>query len=373
MPTSVVFRADASRVIGSGHVMRCMTLADALHDRGAAVLFVCREHDGHLCDVIRARGFAVSRLPLREHVPIDEDGLAHSAWLGGSWQDDAAGTRAAVEAWSRTPEWLVVDHYALDHRWQHTLRPLAGRLMVIDDLADRTHECDLLLDQNLVAQMDTRYADKVPQACGLLLGPGYALLQPIYAELRERTAPRHGPVRRLFVFFGAGDRQDLTGRSLRAFLSMGRLDIAVDVVLSPGSPHEDEIRRQFESWPNIHIHSGLPALAPLMAAADLAIGAGGATSWERLCLGLPSIVITLADNQIPIAKELQARGLVEWLGDSEHVTTADLASALHRWTVADLEPGRSENGMNVVTGLGTARIIDAMSALLRPHEGWSLK
>ena len=373
MTISVVFRADASRTMGSGHIMRCLTLADALRDRGAAALFVCREHDGHLCELIRERGFAVSRLPLRGRVPLVEDGLAYAAWLGGSWQDDAEGTRAALDAWGRTPEWLVVDHYALDHRWQRTLRPGVGHIMAIDDLADRAHDCDLLLDQNLVSEMESRYTGKTPAGCALLLGPAYALLQPIYAELRERTAPRHGPVRRLFVFFGAGDREDLTGRSLRAFLSLGRLDIAVDVVLSAGSRHEDEIRRHVEPWPNIHIHAGLPTLAPLMAGADLAIGASGATSWERLCLGLPSIVITLAENQIPIAKELQARGLAEWLGDAEDVTTADLTAALQRWTVADLEPAKSENGMNVVTGRGTARIIDAMSERSGPHVTWSLK
>ncbi len=361
MAISVVFRADASRTIGSGHVMRCLTLADALRDCGAAPLFVCREHDGHLCELIWERGFAVSRLPRRERLPIEMDGVAHAAWLDASWQDDAEGTQRAIDGWGITPEWLVVDHYALDHRWERTLRPAVGRIMAIDDLADRAHDCDLLLDQNFVSEMHSRYIGKTPAGCALLLGPDYALLQPIYAELRERAVPRRGPVRRLFVYFGAGDRADLTGRSLRAFLSLGRRDIAVDVVLSAGSPHEDEIRRQVEPWPNIHIHASLPTLAPLMAGADLAIGASGATSWERLCLGLPSIVITLAENQVAIAKELQERGLVRWLRQDSDVSDEALASSLCEEIEREVDANWSKRCLQAVDGRGVGRVCAAMT------------
>jgi len=170
---------------------------------------------------------------------------------------------------------------------------LVGRIFAIDDLADRTHDCDQLLDQNLFADMHTRYASKVPEDCRLLLGPEYTLLQPIYAELHDRIPPREGPVRRILISFGGADRDNLTGRALAAFLSLNRPDIDVDVVISGSSLYIHGIREQVAGRDNIHLHSNLPTLAPLMARADLAIGAAGTTAWERVCLGLPGLVVTL--------------------------------------------------------------------------------
>ena len=180
--------------------MRCLVLADAIRHQGGDAVFVCREHDGHLCDLIEELGFAVSRLPAPKAEYQANNTLRNAAWLGVPWQEDAEQTRVAIEPEGGNPDWLVVDHYALDERWESALRASVGRIMVIDDLADRRHNCELLLDQNLVAQMHTRYADKVPTACGMLLGPEYALLQPIYAELHDRIPPRGGPVRRIFIF-----------------------------------------------------------------------------------------------------------------------------------------------------------------------------
>ena len=360
-PTAVAFRADASRIIGNGHVMRCLTLAEAMRARGAAALFVCREHDGHLCDLITARGFAVHRLALRPPVAAHQEGPAHVAWLGGSWQDDAEGTRTALKMWDRIPDWLVVDHYALDDRWEGLLRPMASRLMAIDDLADRRHDCDLLLDQNLVAQMDTRYVPQLPPRCVALLGPGYALLQSKFAELHPSTRARTGPIKRLLISFGGADRNNLTARSLRAFLSLGRTDIDVDVVMPARLDVADAIRHLAAGHPHIHLHEPLPTLAALTAAADLAIGAAGASSWERLCLGVPALVVTLAENQMPIAKELDRRGLVKWLGEQTEVSEEVLANALRHEVGRGGDADWSRRCLEVVDGLGTGRVCAAMT------------
>ncbi len=188
------------------------------------------------------------------------------------------------------------------------MRPHCRKIMVIDDLADRHHDCDLLLDQNLVANMVHRYDDKLPAHCGKMLGPKYALLQPLYSELYARTPPREGSVQRVLVYFGGADAGNLTGLAITAFLSLKRNDVALDVVLNTNGTHSETIRRQTHGQQNITLHSSLPTLAPLMVKADLSIGGGGATSWERCCLGLPTLVITLAENQKPIAAKLdQAR------------------------------------------------------------------
>jgi len=194
----LVFRTDASLTIGSGHVMRCLTLAEALRTRGAQCFFVCREHPGNLLELIRKRGFEACALHLNTScaaaATVDaERPTAHAAWLGAHWRTDAAQTLAACGG--SDVDWLIVDHYALDARWEAELRPACRKLMVIDDLADRNHDCDLLLDQNLVAESDARYQQRVPPGCTLLLGPRYALLQPLYRELRPQARLRPGPGR----------------------------------------------------------------------------------------------------------------------------------------------------------------------------------
>ncbi|HPZ14727.1 MAG TPA: UDP-2,4-diacetamido-2,4,6-trideoxy-beta-L-altropyranose hydrolase, partial [Bacillota bacterium] len=210
MALHIVIRTDASPAIGTGHVMRCLTLANALARKGVGVSFICREHEGNLCDLIEEQGFTVHRLPAPESSFEADATPAHAAWLGAAWQEDARQTGAVIRTLGIKPTWLVVDHYGLDYRWEEALRPLVGRIFVIDDLADRAHDCDLLLDQNLFADMQTRYAGKVPADCRLLLGPEYALLQPIYAELHDRIPPREGPVRRILISFGGADRDNLT-------------------------------------------------------------------------------------------------------------------------------------------------------------------
>lgn len=352
----IAIRTDASLSIGQGHVMRCVTLASALRERGAKVFFICREHNGHLCDLIEQRGFSVNRLPLPEAGAQAEGISVHLARRGTSWQEDAEQTRAAIEASGTRTDWLVVDHYGLDSHWEAALRTSVSRIMVIDDMADRGHDCDLLLDQNLVAQMNTRYAGKVPAACGMLLGPEYALLQPIYAELHDRMPPREGPVRRIFIYFGGADSDNLTGLTLSAFLQLNRPDIVVDVVTTHGEPHVEAIRRQVAGHGNIHLHNGLLTLAPLMAEADLAIGAGGATSWERLCLGLPALVVTLAKNQHPIADELSQRGLIRWLGQQGAVDEWAITQVLDKLLQHGLDGDWSRRCLAAVDGKGASRV-----------------
>jgi UDP-2,4-diacetamido-2,4,6-trideoxy-beta-L-altropyranose hydrolase len=303
--------------------------------------------------MLAAKGHEFMLLSSRPNKEAADD-LAHAHWLGTSQAQDATDTIHALS--NQMCDWLVVDHYALDFRWESALRPSVGRIMVIDDLADRVHDCDLLLDQNLVAQMRTRYTDKVPANCGMLLGPKYALLQPIYADLHNCISPRKGQIRRIFIFFGGVDGDNLTGHTLAAFLHLNRKDIDVDVVITANSPHAEAIRRQVAGEGHIHLHSDLPTLALLMIKADLAIGAGGATSWERLCLGLPTLVVTLADNQRPIADELSQRDLIRWLGHLYTVEQTTIAQVLGELIQQGLDESWSQRCLAVIDGNGAKRV-----------------
>lgn len=346
----VAFRTDASTTIGVGHVKRCLTLADALRTAGASVCFVCRQHEGHLCDEIAERGLLVLRLPRP----------AAGARDAASWQEEARETAQALAGAGEQPHWLVIDHYGIDHRVESALRAAAERVMVIDDLADRVHDCDLLLDQNLVLSMNTRYADKVPAHCALLLGPQYCLLQPIYAELHDRTAPRAGPVRRVFVFFSGADVDNLTGRAVAAFLRVAPRGVQLDVVITSGHPHVAALRQQAAQHSNVQLHVDLPTLAPLMAQADLAIGAGGVTSWERACLGLPTLAIMMAENQRAVLEGLDRHGLVRWLGTQQEMSESALSASIGAALQADLDREWSMRCAQTVDGRGVSRVCAAV-------------
>jgi len=347
--------------IGAGHVTRCLTLAAALRERGANVGFVCREDPGHLCDLVEQRGFAVTRLPATRDLGMSGDAGAVEAFRTSFWRDDADRSRAAIIAAGARPDWLVVDSYPIDRRWEQALRESADRIMVVDDLADRAHDCDLLLDQNLVAGMESRYADRIPPASTALLGPAYALLQPEYAALRDRVRPREGPVRRILIFMSGADADNVTGRALAAFLSLRRPDIDADVVATTASPHLPWLRSRSTGHANVHLHAGVASLAPLMAGADLAVGAAGGTTWERLCLALPALVVTLAEHQRPVARELQQRGLIRWLGHHDEVGEMAIGQALNELFQCGLNGAWSRGCGAVVDGLGASRACDALS------------
>ena len=338
--------------------MRCLTLADALRGNGADVLFVCRDHPSNMCDLIEARGYAVSRLPISAK-PLENE-CTYGSWLGAGWREDAAETAAAIlRHWREMADWLIVDHYAIDSNWEAALRSHSHRIMAIDDLANRSHDCDLLLDQNLVEDFEDRYQGLVPETCVCLLGPRFALLAPEYAELHMKMRLRQGPVRNIFVFFGGADRFGLAEKVVHAFLSLNRPDVRLDVVVGRLTPSLPNVRALAEGCGNVVVHSNLPSLAPLMAEADLAIGAAGATSWERLCLGLPAIVVTLAENQRPIAAELDRRGLVDWIGDGGRLDVGDFRNAILAHSTI---PPNSISAFQEaqVDGLGAGRVAAAL-------------
>lgn len=357
---NIVFRTDASQIIGTGHIIRCMTLAKVLRSKGANVSFICREHEGHLCDRLDSDGFVTHRLPLSSKEINDANSVFHSSWLGASREEDASSTCQLILSSGIRPDWLIVDHYSLDIFWESIVRPYVKKIFVIDDIADRKHDCDLLLDQNLVLNLENRYSDKVTNECKLLLGPEYALLQPIYAELNRSSRQKDGKIRRILLTFGGADNDNLTGLVLLTFIELNRMDIKMDVVIPEKFPFRPDIEKIAALNRNIVVHYSLPTLAHLMVEADLAIGAAGTTSWERLCLGLYTLVITLADNQINIAKGLQTRGLVCWLGHSNEVSKEMIKTELSKIIHAGIDESLFVKCRETVDGYGTERVASIM-------------
>lgn len=306
---NIVFRADASIQIGTGHIMRCLTLADALKARGARCHFISREHPGNLNALVLQRGHSLSHLPLASERHIAHDGgPAHAGWLGSSWQTDASLTAAQLEVIQ--PDWLIVDHYALDHRWERRLAASCRQIMVIDDLADRQHDCDLLLDQSLGRQFQD-YSGKVSTDCQWLLGPQFALLRPEFADLRAISLDRRkdAETRNLLISMGGGDQFNATARVMHRLRSMLNDRWNLQVVMGANAPEVSEVQTLALAMPcSTVVQVNVPHMADLMAEADIAIGAAGSTSWERCCLGLPTIMLILADNQLGIASQLRKIG-----------------------------------------------------------------
>jgi UDP-2,4-diacetamido-2,4,6-trideoxy-beta-L-altropyranose hydrolase len=320
---TIVFRVDASLSIGTGHVMRCLTLADALAADGAECHFLCREHPGHLIEAIRARGYPVHALPAIAPAAQEEETppLAHADWLGASWQDDARQSREALDGLA--PDWLVVDHYALDKRWELRVLPQGCRLLVIDDLADREHGADLLLDQNLGRQAYD-YAGLVPEHCTRLIGPRYALLRPEFARLRDASLARRASpkLKQLLITMGGVDKDNATGQVLEALTSCALPDdCRISVVMGGNAPWLGQVKAQAASmpWPT-EVVVNVSDMAERMTQADLAIGAAGSTSWERCCLGLPTLMVVLAENQRIIAHALDKVGAAVALGSLPEIS-----------------------------------------------------
>lgn len=354
---NVAIRADATSQIGTGHFMRCLTLADALRKRGAQICFISRSLPVHLSGMLSERHFEY--VPLKSDIAEESSNeLAHSKWLGVSQKQDARDTEKALN--NRTWDLLIVDHYALDIRWERALRGSVRRIMVIDDIADRAHDCDLLLDQNYFADMQTRYEGKVSKNCRLLLGPRYALLREEFRELRELVKLRTAEVKRILVFFGGVDEDNYTGLAVEALAGSAIEDIAVDVVIGSQHPRRSDIERVCKTLGYV-CHVQISRMAELMANADLAIGAGGSASWERCCLGLPALLIALADNQIDIVKALNSVGACIYLGTKETVEVFAIRRSINLVLSSSSQIELiSQHAYSLVDGMGAARVCEEL-------------
>jgi UDP-2,4-diacetamido-2,4,6-trideoxy-beta-L-altropyranose hydrolase len=358
---NIVFRVDSSVQMGSGHVMRCLTLAEEVRQHGMEPVFISRDLPGNMCTVIENRGFEVYRLPLNPSgaKPITE-GPLHAHWLEESWDMDAEQTIQILKHKQRI-DWVVVDHYALDEQWEKRIRPYTEQIMVIDDLADRSHDCDVLLDQNLNENMETRYDTILPNHCVKLLGPLYALLRGEFREARERNCKRDGTVRRIFVFFGGSDPTNETSKAIQALFKIDKPEIMVDVVVGKANPHKEHIRHLCSLRPKTNYHCQVNNIANLMAEADLAIGAAGTTTWERCAVGLPALMISVASNQEKIAEQAHKHQIGYYLGKSEQITSADIHSHLqYVLKRPELLKQMSQSAFQTVDGQGAWRVTNTM-------------
>jgi UDP-2,4-diacetamido-2,4,6-trideoxy-beta-L-altropyranose hydrolase/UDP-4-amino-4,6-dideoxy-N-acetyl-beta-L-altrosamine N-acetyltransferase len=350
----VVFRVDSSLAIGTGHVMRCLTLAQMLKETGADVKFICRKHEGCLIGKIRSSGFIVHELEVFGEAEVDNR-LVHSHWLGVTQRQDADDCIGILKA--EKSNWLIVDHYALDEQWQKRLKPYYEKLMVIDDLADRKHQCDILLDQTFGRQQED-YLTLIHEYCKLLLGSKYALLRAEFAKWRSYSLDRRNKseFKQLLINMGGVDVDNVTENVLDE-LKMCNLpyDINITIVMGGSAPHLESVKSKAITLPyKIEVKVDVDNMAEIMANSDIAIGAAGSTTWERCCLGLPTIQIITAKNQLFSAETLARHNIVKLAKEIKETTY--LLESSFEWVKSV-----SSSALEICDGMGSYKVFNKMT------------
>ena len=358
---NILIRADASIDIGSGHVMRCLTLADELKNNGSTVYFVSRDSSGQLSHLIKNRGHKIILLPkpVQDYIPVADD-PAHADWLNVAWDVDARETIQAIG--EDIIDLLIVDHYGIDFRWHKKLREIVKNIMVIDDLADRKMDCDYLLDQTFGRKRDA-YKSLVNKQTKLLLGTEYALLRPEFAQLRDKAIKKRKSfslLKRVMISIGGMDPNNVTGHALESLATIDWISKpTIDVVMGGQSPHLSQVIEQAKHHSlSVNVHIDVDNMAELMLEADIGIGSAGSTSWERCTLALPSFVIVLAENQKVIATLLEKAGAINlWKDNTDLQTYFEKISANKNILVK-----MQDAAANICDGHGCNRVISELTS-----------
>jgi len=358
----VALRADASTEIGYGHVKRCLALAQALQEVGAEVRLVSRALGVDTRGLAERVGCAhvFLRGPSGPAPQPDVAVPAHAHWAQVDWDQDATETAQALRNWA--PHWVVVDHYAFDARWHRAVEAaLSTQIAAIDDLADRDLGASLVIDHNYAKDHRAKYAGRIIEAAHLLGGPRFALLGPSYA--RASRYEFNATVRSIGIFMGGTDGGNLSSLALRACREHARFTGLIEIATTRANPHFEVLNALADCWPPTTIVSDLPDLAGFFANHDLQIGAGGGATWERCCIGVPTLAVAAAANQRAVVEDLASLGVLATIEPMDDLNPVVVGRALNQLMQ---EPGRRQSlarsSQQLVDGLGARRVALWMSA-----------
>ena len=352
----VAIRVDSSICIGSGHLMRCLTLASELIECGHEVAFICRKIQGNFNNLIKELSFLLFEL---SPIDIDQIKFTYLEWLSENWSDEIPELTLILESYK--PDLLVVDHYALDEKWERKLTPFTKKLFVIDDLANRKHHCDYLLDQTVARTADA-YSKLVSSKTCLLLGAEYALLRPEFKKWRDTSLGQRveTKVEKILVTLGGVDEKNYTGRVLnvlKQFISVVDSHISVTIILGESAPNVALVEAKAKALScSVQVLRNVTNMAEIMSSSDLCIGAAGSTSWERCCLGLPSFILVIADNQRFIAERLDEKNAAIFIDEPIEKKLLEQLIKLDNLKMKKL----SANSASLIDGLGASRIIEKL-------------
>ncbi len=321
---AIFFRVDSSFKIATGHVMRCLTLAKALKKQNPEVeiIFICRNLEGNIIDMVKKEGFLVEILPKSDTNFLNSEKDQYLQWLEVNLLEDAKQTKEILQKYPQNSI-IIIDHYAINYQWEEEIKNFVKKIVVIDDLANRKHDCDILIDQNLYRNYQSRYDGLVPEKCQKFLGPQYAMLREQFFQTKPRKRDK---LHNILIFFGGIDSDNITLKAVEALIKAKKdLNHNFNVmIIGAKNDHQKEIELVCKEN-NFEYKSYVDNMAQIMDWADLSIGGGGTTSLERIYLKLPAIVVSLADNQVEICEALENEGLANYLGDSMSIKSDDIA------------------------------------------------
>ena len=353
----IAFRVDASPAIGSGHISRCLTLANSLRERGAASVFISRVMPKELTAIIAAHGSEFAMLPPAASASSAFPGMLHADFLACSQEEDAEATKNALASYASVRT-LIVDHYGICRAWDQRFYE-SYRIIKIDDLADRSHLCHVLIDQNLYLGFDSRYDLLVPEGGVKLLGPEFALLKPNFSMARSKLNPVNNCIGKILVSSGGSDCRGIGLKVSQALIENTECKVALVGAWSSDC-HRDYRRLIDKAQGRFDAPGRVDNMAEYLMDSDLFVGACGSTTWERLACGVPGVVYSLAENQVRLARDLHEMQLHRYLGPIESFSRSALLKEVEFYSDANLRSLIRSRSSNLVDGHGTSRVIAAL-------------
>ena len=347
---NLFIRVDAGMQIGDGHFLRCLTLVDRLKKEFRQITFISNQLPKHFFQIIEKNDFKIYKIDGYSHIQEEKIEMQLKKQL---IQKDFIQTKKIIEKYKNSSNWLIVDHYGIDYVWEKNIRENIEKIIVIDDLANRKHDCDILIDQNFYKKMEKRYSKLIPSFCKQFLGPKFSLLRPEFLNARKNLK-RKNKFERILISFGGSDPSNETTKVLSAIIDLGK-KYKIDVIVGTNNPNKKQIMKLCSKFPFCDFYEQVENISKYMKKADLALGAGGSTTWERCCLGLPTIVVNLSKDQEKITENLSKIGCVINLGSAEKTTKLDYVKALNEINSKKLRK-ISKKCLVLVDGKGVKRI-----------------
>ena len=335
MKNNLFIRVDSSPEIGIGHMMRCLTLAQELKNNFDKIIFLTQKDSGNFIGTIMKNEFEVIFIPTTNNDPNIIKNL--------------------ITAYSENKNFLLIDHYDIGTNFESSLKNIFERIFVIDDLANRKHDCDLLIDQNYYRDLNQRYEKLIQNGTITLLGPKYAIIRPEFRKINKKTIKKNSQIKKILVSFGGSDPTNECKKVLDALCSIENSKFEIVVVAGIYNHKFEQLKKLYEKYSNIKIYRHVNDLSRLMLNSDLFIGAGGTTTWERFYMGLPSIVTIISDDQKESIEFLSDMGHVINLGLAKNVTSKTYVQTLQKLN-SDLIYNMSLHNQKLVDGNGSNRI-----------------
>jgi len=346
---NIFFRVDSSFKLGFGHLNRCLIFAKIFQKKKIRVHFICKNLKGNLTSEIKDNGFNIHLIKN----------------LKNSIHYDYQNTRKILKKYEGDISYLVIDNYDWSKKYEKKLRSIVKKIMVIDDLANREHDCDILLDQNLYVNFKKRYKGLVPNKCIKLLGPKYVLLRKEFLVRKKRK--HTSKIKKIFISFGGQDYSDQSIKVLKAIKKSKLKYDKINLVIGKSNKFLNKLKLISKEIDNIEIFSGTNNISGLMENSDLGIGASGSMMWERAYLGIPSLVSIIAKNQKLAAESMEKIGCVKNLGLAKNVSVKDYVKYFINMRISDLNK-MSERNYKLIDGKGAERISQKMIMIIKEQE-----